>query len=675
MNIKRIVLLTFLCFVSVALTPSNEPAPVKYWVFFNDKDSSQHLKTAQDIFTLRTIVSDRAIKRRLKINNDHLIHETDLPISQHYLDRISATGGVLVTISKWLNGASFKLTDEQLQQIARLDFVLEIRRVAVIPVPEPTPAVPEAARSSKSRYAGDVPQLYGASLTQIDAIGALDLHQAGITGKKVLIGMLDTGFNLEHNAIVNAEVIAEYDFINSDGKTSNEDGQDLFTQQNHGTNTFSTIAGYAEESLIGSAYDAQFALAKTEDNNGERAVEEDYWVAGLEWLDSIGVDIVSSSLGYTEFDDVPFYTQADMDGNTAVTTRAADIGASKGLLIVNSAGNEGNDAWGIINAPADGDSVLAVGAVTSTGSLALFSSRGPTADGRIKPDVVAIGMSVIVATAGTQNSYSFVNGTSFSCSLTAGAAALIMSAKPEVSAFEVMTALKETASRSSNPDNEFGWGIINTLDALSSFGPAFSNEANIENVSGGDKISTKVLSSLSVNASSVRLKYNFGTGSDFTEIAMTQNDETSFSAVIPASTGQRVRFFMSASDGDGNESEFPESGNIFTFVSGSINVQREEDVDVTIPVEFTLANNFPNPFNASTIITVGLQRNASVSLIIYDALGRHIKTLNNGPLSAGEHRIWWDGSNDTGTVVSSGIYFYRLQAPGFSETQKMVLIR
>jgi serine protease AprX len=668
-------IMIFLSALFFALMPTDEPVRTKYWVFFTDKGPSAHFKTSGNIFFQRSLLSDRSIKRRRKTLGDRPVQVSDLPVLQLYVDRITETGSVQVMTSKWLNGASFLVTGSQLEHVRLLPFVREIRRVAQYRIPQPDAAIVGYPGFLKSNTAIDLPQMYGSSFAQIKTIGALNLHQAKITGKGVLIGILDTGFNLNHDAFEKTGVIAEFDFINLDTITSNEPGQDIAGQESHGTNTLSVIAGYMEGRLIGVAHDARFALAKTEDNSGEQAIEEDYWVAGLEWLDSIGVDIVSSSLGYSQFEDESFYTQADMDGNTAVTTRAADIAASKGILVVNSAGNEGNTSWGIISAPADGDSVLAVGAVNADSTLALFSSRGPTADGRIKPDVAALGVSVLVATAGRPEVYSVVNGTSFSCPLVAGAAALVLSAHPEVPAFQIMTALKETASRSDNPDNFLGYGVINAFAAVSYFGPAFGNVPDIENISEGSKITTKAISSHGVDALTVKLHYTFGAGPSFTTISMMQENDNTFSTVIPAASGQRTRFFMSASDLDGTEASFPEADNIFIFESGSNVIAREKNTGDTIPAVFALSENFPNPFNNSTIITIDLKQDSHTSLIIYNGLGRHVRTLYNGPLIAGIHSISWDGTNDAGTIVSSGIYFYRLRVPRFTKTRKMVMVR
>jgi subtilisin family serine protease len=287
----------------------------------------------------------------------------------------------------------------------------------------------------------------------------------GYSGAGVVLAMLDTGFYKDHeafaDAIADGRLLAEWDFINDDGNTQNESGDDLF-QHFHGTATWSAAGGFHEGELIGPAYGASFLLAKTEDVTGETPVEEDNWAAAAEWADLHGADVISSSLGYLDW-----YTYEDMDGDTAVTTIAADIAVSRGIAVCNSAGNEGNSDWYYIIAPADGDSVIAVGAVNVFGELAGFSSHGPTYDGRIKPDVLACGDGTYCAyTPETGGTYGWASGTSLSCPLVAGAAALILEARPQWSPTTVREALRNTADHASSPDNDYGWGIIDVPAAI-----------------------------------------------------------------------------------------------------------------------------------------------------------------------------------------------------------------
>ena len=251
--------------------------------------------------------------------------------------------------------------------------------------------------------------------------------------------------------------------INNDSETANETSAETSnSQDHHGTAVLSTIAAYAPGDLIGVAFDAEFLLAKTEDVTQEVQQEEDNYIAGLEWGEANGADVVSTSLGYLDW-----YTYEDMDGNTAVTTIGIDIAVGLGMVCVTAAGNEGNDqSWYYIIAPADADSVISVGAVRENGLIASFSSHGPTFDGRIKPEVCARGSDTWCINPNSTTTYSQMSGTSLACPLVGGAVALIRQAKPDWSAMEVREAVMMTASQSSNPDNSYGYGIMNAADAV-----------------------------------------------------------------------------------------------------------------------------------------------------------------------------------------------------------------
>jgi len=258
-------------------------------------------------------------------------------------------------------------------------------------------------------------------------------------------------------------IIAMWDFVDNDPDVSGH---------SHGTATLSTIGGFKEGQLIGPAFGSDFILARTEDDNSETPVEEDNWIAALEWADSIGVDLTSTSLSYLDYDPpYPSYTWEDMDGNTALITIAADLAVGLGIFVVNSASNSGfNPSHNTLGAPADGDSVVAVGAVDGSGIRASFSSVGPTTDppGRIKPDLMAMGEGVYVARTSSPTSYGYSNGTSFSCPILAGASALLLEVDPSLTPIQLRELLKNTASQSNNPDNLNGWGIINTYAAAQS---------------------------------------------------------------------------------------------------------------------------------------------------------------------------------------------------------------
>jgi subtilisin family serine protease len=286
------------------------------------------------------------------------------------------------------------------------------------------------------------------------------LHTEGVTGDGIFIGVLDTGFNLNHEALESTQVVTQWDFINWDSVTSNEPGQDWSTQHNHGTMILGIIGGFKRGVYSGVAFGAEFALAKTEDISSETPVEEDYWVMGLEWLDSLGVDLVTSSLGY-----IDWYDYEDIDGNTAITTIAADMAVANGLSVFTAMGNGGATAYPYAIAPADGDSVMSIGGVDSLESYWPSSSRGPTYDGRIKPEIVTQGSRVYCINPNDSTAYGRASGTSCATPLAAGGGALILQKNPGWNPIQLREAIRATGTNSASPDTFIGWGILQADDA------------------------------------------------------------------------------------------------------------------------------------------------------------------------------------------------------------------
>jgi serine protease AprX len=430
---------------------SNEK--IKVWVFFTDKGifSIEHYKEA--LTRAEANLTDRARKRRLKtMHEGALVDFADLLVHEVYIDKVLALGVKHRATSRWLNAISVEANVDQISIIAEFDFVRSIKPVVQFQRTEPpSHKVQAGARDSLD---------YGPSYDQLEQLNVPAVHQLGYDASGVLICMLDTGFKRTHEALVDVTVVAEWDFINDDGNTSYEPGQDDPFQPWHGTITLSTVGGFEEGHLIGPAYGADFALGKTEDVTDEQPIEEDWWVEGAEWADSLGADIISSSLGYTDW-----YTYEDMNGDSCVTTIGADEAASKGIIVCNAMGNEGQFPGSLI-APADADSIIAVGAVDQWGNLASFSSIGPTYDGRTKPEVVARGVDTYAANPDNDHGYLGVDGTSLSTPLIAGVAALILGAHPGWTNMEVREAMMMTASQAQSPDNYRGWGIPDVLAAL-----------------------------------------------------------------------------------------------------------------------------------------------------------------------------------------------------------------
>jgi subtilisin family serine protease len=413
----------------------------RVWIYFKDKADSE-----------RTEISPKSFDRRAKsgIHSAHLWY--DLNVSSTYKNEIMGMGLTIKNESRWLNAVSVICAKDDLKNISELPCVKKIEPV----IGYKKPKFPE------TNNANTRDDDYGDSQAQIEQINVHELHNAGYTGAGVRILVMDTGFDLTHTAMDNINVVAQWDVINDDNETANEtsmehdEGQDY-----HGTAVLSTIAAYAPGNLIGVAFDAEFLLAKTEDVTQEVQQEEDNYVAGLEWGEANGADVVTTSLGYLDW-----YAYEDMDGNTAVTTIGVDIAVGLGMVCVTAAGNSGNSSWYYIIAPADADSVIAVGAVRENGQIAGFSSHGPTYDGRIKPEVCARGVSTVCINPNSTTDYSNLSGTSLACPLVGGAVALIRQAKPEWSAMDVRESVIMTASQAELPDNNYGYGIMDAAAAL-----------------------------------------------------------------------------------------------------------------------------------------------------------------------------------------------------------------
>ena len=430
-------------FVSSDFEPGRRGKEYRVWVYFDKKDKS--------IFTE---LDPAALKRRVK-HNIFTATKYDSNIKEEYIKELEAVGAEIKNQSRWLNAVSLVVDINQIELIQKLPFVKKIEPVRQHKKKKATQSVDDQALVNR-----DID--YGLSSNQIEQINCRIPHIAGYFGQGVRVLYIDTGFELNHEAYDSLNLIGQYDFINNDQNAANETDQEILeNQDDHGTLCLSVMAGYAPGSLIGPAFKSEYLLAKTEIMAEEIQQEEDNYIAALEWGESLGADIACASLGYLDW-----YSYEDLDGNTAATTKAIDIASELGVLCVNSAGNEGNDPWYHIITPADADSVLSVGAVDANDVIANFSSRGPTFDGRIKPEVCARGVSTYCVRSNTENIYRNASGTSFSAPLAAGAAAVIMSANPEWTNMQVREAIMMTASQFNSPDNDYGHGILNTWAAI-----------------------------------------------------------------------------------------------------------------------------------------------------------------------------------------------------------------
>lgn len=450
------------------LESHQENGRVKIWVFFTDKGINTKGQFESASLAARTSMAPRAISRRAKLGVDE-IQFADLAVNPRYVERVAGTGAKLRWVSRWLNAASFEVETSALDVISALPFVEKIQPVATYRRANSVP-VDQKLEGIQEKTAQDAKGLlYGSSAAQLSQISVPQCHDSNYAGQGMIISMFDSGFRTTHNSFANilsqGRLLAKYDFIFHDTIVDNQAADDA-SAWSHGTSTWSTCGGENPGTHYGPAYKASFILCKTEDIRSETEIEEDNWVAAVQFVDSIGTDIISSSLGYSDW-----YITLDYNGQTCVSTLAARQAARYGILVVNSIGNNGPGAT-TMGAPADADSIVSVGAVTSTGSLSYFSSQGPTADGRIKPEVCALGSSDYVASSSSNTAYTYSSGTSFSCPLTAGVAAVVWGAHPDWTNMQLRQALMQTASRASTPDNSFGWGIVNAWAALHvSYGP------------------------------------------------------------------------------------------------------------------------------------------------------------------------------------------------------------
>jgi subtilisin family serine protease len=416
----------------------------RYLVQFKDKGTH----SIED-FSEKQIFSDRSILRRRKHQIELVV--SDLPLYPQYLNQISQHCNKILLLSRWWNGCMIEAFDYQVDFISTFPFVQTVKKAA-------KGVISQGINSKLS-------QDFGLGFEQANLLGIVGMHRNGFTGKGVMIGLIDSGFQgVDTDTIFEnvAKRFSYFDLIHKE--TSPRRGGD------HGTMVLSTLAAYDKEKFQGVAPDAEFVLLRTENNVEETPAEEFQLLVACEIADSLGVDIINISLGYNEFDDsTQNYTYLDMDGKTTLSSWACNRAAQSGMLVVSSAGNFGDKTWRYISAPADADSVIAVGAVDFQKQLASFSSRGPSADGRTKPDVVAPGYGVIVFNRKGSMTTGF--GTSFASPMVAGLAAGILQARPELKSWEIKDLIIKTSSHFATPNDSLGFGLPDFMEAYRRINP------------------------------------------------------------------------------------------------------------------------------------------------------------------------------------------------------------
>lgn len=456
---KRLILLT--CSL-LLLWSGTLSAQQRYWLHFADKGPAPMVGTQAP----EQLLSPKAIARREKMGQ--AIQFADLPVHRAYLQQLSAAGIRIHQASRWFNAVSVE-TSLDLAQIKAI--CPAVNAISPVGRMRTSAVAPPVAIAASDR--ADLPQPaptphtsinfdYGNALDQLTQLNLPCLHQRGYTGRGVLVAQFDSGF-LDVDTIdafdslwQQNRVIAYRDFVNNDNGVFDEDW--------HGLAVLSCFAANKPGVYVGAAPHVSVMLGRTETVFSETHQEEDNWLAGVEWADSAGADIIQSSLGYYVLDPGQGdYTYADMDGNTTIIAKAADMAAARGILVCNSAGNEGNGPWRYLISPCDGDSVLCVGAVNPTGQHVGFSSYGPSSDGQVKPDVMAMGaQTAVIGFGGNPGNAS---GTSFSSPQISGVAACLIQAHPDRSNMEIIEALRQSASQYSSPDSAYGYGIPDACKA------------------------------------------------------------------------------------------------------------------------------------------------------------------------------------------------------------------
>lgn len=442
---KKIVLLFVVLFVNSAF--SQEDA----WVYFNAKPNMQAF-----FDNPLSELSQRSLNRRIAQNI--ALDSKDAPMHQPYIDQITSTEGIFVLAkSKWFNALHVQGSEDDIRALTNLSFVERVdfaNRLLNNPLRASTPQ--KAFKKMPKKFETDVVFNYGDSGNQIQMLNGHLLHEQNYTGTGKIIAVMDGGFPGVNTASPfsrlrdNNQILGGYDYVNRNA--------DFYTGISHGTLVLSTMGGYKEDELVGTAPDASYYLFITEDGNNEWPLELSLWVEAAEEADRLGADILTTSLGYTEFDNPNYnFTYNDMNGVTAFISKGVDMAFSRGMISVNSAGNSGNDPWQFISAPADAIHALAIGAVDSAGDYASFSSQGPSFDNRVKPDVVAQGQESVLSF--TNGSIGTASGTSFSGPIMAGMIACLWQALPNKKNSEIVQLVKESASLYTNPNNELGYGI------------------------------------------------------------------------------------------------------------------------------------------------------------------------------------------------------------------------
>ncbi len=637
-------------------------AQSRYWIEFRDKGTPPEcfIPGSTEFESARASLSQQCLERRSHAQGKpelDCISLKDAPVFTRYLDSLRTLGIIGEVRSKWANAVSASLTKAQCKLVASLSFVK-----AIVPVgsgvqlsTQPIQCTPFALPAKRNSSVSDsvcgydsIIYHYGLAQFQLDRINVWPLHAMGFDGSGVRLGFLDCGFRWRENtAFQHLKVLSEYDYIFHDSVTENQPGQDSTDQDGHGTETLSCVAAYLPDTLIGPALGATFMLAKTEWVPTEHHIEEDNYAAALEDMEAKGVDITSSSLGYFAFDAPDTsYTYRDMNGHTTIVAQAVERATKLGVLVVTAAGNSGRSSVPYIESPADADSILAVGALNVDDTIADFSSRGPTSDGRIKPDVCAPGVSVWTQTR--DGGFAQANGTSFATPLTAGACCLIKQAHPLATAQQIRRAMMITGANANHPDTAYGWGKINAYAAALELGTI----VHIMHASVDSEVHLCVGAAAKRGVKTVELRY-FGDSdlNPHTALFHLEADSLIYSLTMPITTvGSRFFYQVNVVDSNNKGTTEPPSRWDTLKLPPRSGVNRSQNIaELKISV-------FPNPSTEQFHIL----SNKAGRYSLTDPLGREILFA---PASANV-----EASISTVTLPNGAYYLKFMALDGTSET-------
>jgi len=661
---KKYILWIFILFTSFSFSQS------KYFIYFKDKGVEPSLKlekTSPVYISALSLLSQKSIERRVKnLGDDNFITYEDLPLMNDYILQLEQIGIKIENKLRWFNAATAYLKEDEKIKVSNLSFVEKIEPVKKFVFKTPELETPNQLLKQQSNlFSFD----YGPSFDQLQLSDVPAVHSKGITGEGVLLGLLDTGFDWKnHESLKDAKVVAEYDFIFKDETTAN-DSLDNPAQHNHGTLVFSIVGGFKDSSLIGSAFGSNFILAKTEDIRSEKHIEEDNYAAAIEWMESHGVDITSSSLGYSTFDPPEFsYTYSDMDGKTTIVTKAVELAFRRGVVTISSAGNEGGTSWRYITAPADGINTLAIGAVNNENQVASFSGRGPSYDGRIKPEFVTQGVSVYGAAAGNLSGYTTASGTSVAAPIASGISALLLSAFPHLKNTQIRNILIETADKSSSPNNERGYGLLSAVKAI--------EFPNLFTTDGTFILNKMFLTNDNIFPHTVYVHYSTD-GVDYTEKQLDFDGNLKYTFKLPyLFNDELVDFYFTYDDNSGATLRDPLSNN-YKFYYGSLDISLNTELKRTY-TDFIVSEPYPNPFyplqNSFSSISIKSSGNENLTIRIIDPLGQQVGYYTT-ITSNGENRFDWYGGNENGVPMASGAYYFLIDLNGKQYSQNLVLLR